>query len=123
MLPGQAMAATLMLKDVQNMRKEEVARHLMERAGEEPDRTWTAIELKERLKELVRLESDPSGKLLRGMASAKKHELQERCTQAGVTFTIHHTKPRLKAKLRQRAYLSKALNGKDLPPHLDLKPL
>ena len=75
--------------------------------GEEPSATWTSMEIKSRIKEILDLLDEEDGKLPRNLTGMKKADLQRECTERNIHFTEHETKGSLMRKIREKVEVEK----------------
>ena len=81
--------------------------------GEEPRVTWTSVEIKTRIRDiLIFLAAEDGRKLPKNMTGMKKADLQRECTERNINFTERETKGSMMRKIREEAEADKG--GKSL---------
>eukprot|EP00969_Alexandrium_andersonii_P252563 11161820-Alexandrium_andersonii.AAC.1 len=66
-----------------------------------PPSTWTTIELRSRIREILKA-SQTGSKVPTGLANLKKSQLQALCEQQEIAFGQHETKGQLIRKIREK---------------------
>ena len=83
--------------------------------GEEPRVTWTSVEIKSRIKDIMDFLATEDGKKLpKNMTGMKKADLQRECTERNINFTEHETKGSMMRKIREAAEAGKGGKGGSL---------
>ena len=75
--------------------------------GEEPRATWTNLEIKSRIQEILDSLAEDDGKLPKNMSGMKKADLQRECKERNIPFTEQDIKGTLMRKLREQVETEK----------------
>ena len=97
---------------VSQMRKEEAIDYLWRKFGVEADPRWTSVEVKEKIRQLTRDEG--THEVLRGISSAKRAELANRCEKMGIKVTGNTTRGAMMIELRRAVFLAQPVKDGDL---------
>ena len=75
--------------------------------GEEPRASWTSVEIKSRIKEILDLLDEEDSKLPKNMTGMKRADLQRECTERDIHFTEHETRGSMMRKIREQVEAEK----------------